>query len=435
MNCRVCKTEINEDEINNYDKTMCKKCKNEYNKNRLIKLSQNINHDEEKKCTKCNILKDIKDFRIGRNICKKCNNKAGNLNKSNNEKPNIVEKPIIKTKICSKCEIEKPVEDFYKQYGDIYKSECKICSIKYREEYVKTLKGYLVKLLAAAKSDAKKRFGNGRIDAGTFDITTDDLNDLWENQKGLCYYSKLPMNYDKNEWKISLERLNNEIGYVKDNICLVCLEFNGVCQWSHSKILEMMEILNKNIENNLVDFTYIKKINVVHKKVNKTIIEGINHYNCTKCDKIKPETEFIKTIWSGCKECIAIKNKNHTTTPYGHIQKILNSSRGSTKSRTDKNNDKRDNSHDITHDYLIELFNNQKGLCAYSKIPMQFGTYLENNWTVSIERKDPLKGYTKDNVCLICWEFNIFDKSLLYKNNDENIGWTKEKFLKFYNNI
>ena len=66
---------------------------------------------------------------------------------------------------------------------------------------------------------------------------------------------------------------------------------------------------------------------------------------------------------------------------------------------------------------------------------MQFGTYLENNWTVSIERKDPLKGYTKDNVCLICWEFNIFDKSLLYKNNDENIGWTKEKFLKFYNNI
>jgi hypothetical protein len=66
---------------------------------------------------------------------------------------------------------------------------------------------------------------------------------------------------------------------------------------------------------------------------------------------------------------------------------------------------------------------------------MQFGTYLENNWTASIERKDPLKGYTKDIVCLICWEFNIFDKSILYINNDENIGWSKEKFLKFYNNI
>lgn len=58
MNCSVCKTKINEDE----NKPMCKKCKNEYIKNRLIKLSQNINHDEEKKCTKCNILKDIKDF-------------------------------------------------------------------------------------------------------------------------------------------------------------------------------------------------------------------------------------------------------------------------------------------------------------------------------------------------------------------------------------
>lgn len=67
---------------------------------------------------------------------------------------------------------------------------------------------------------------------------------------------------------------------------------------------------------------------------------------------------------------------------------------------------------------------------------MQFGTYLENNWTASIERKDPLKGYTKDNVCLICVEFNTGDKSILYKNNDSgSCGWTKDKFKIFYNNI
>lgn len=79
------------------------------------------------------------------------------------------------------------------------------------------------------------------------------------------------------------------------------------------------------------------------KKIIKTIIDGIEHYNCTKCDKIKPITEFIKTIYSGCKECIAIKNKNHTKTQHGHIQKLLNSSINSTKIRTIKNNDKRDN--------------------------------------------------------------------------------------------
>lgn len=273
-------------------------------------------------------------------------------------------------KICSKCEIEKPINEFSIR-NDIqdggYRKACILCeNIRYFE-YRKTLKGFLGKLLKDARKDAKSRLNKGRIEAGIFDITYSDLEALWKNQKGLCYYSKLPMNYDKNEWKISLERLNNEIGYIKDNICLVCLEFNGVCQWSHSKILEMVEILNKNIENNLVDFTYIKKINVVHKKVNKTIIDGINHYNCTKCDKIKPETEFNKTINNGCKACISIKNKNHTTTPHGHIQKLLKSSKYNTKIRTNKNNDKRDNSHDITHDYLIELFNDQKGLCAYSK--------------------------------------------------------------------
>jgi hypothetical protein len=284
MTCRICKLKINEDQMNKYDKTMCKKCKIEYNiniNNKLIKLSQNINQDEEKKCNKCDILKTTKDFRIGRNICKKCNTKFGNLNRLNrlnklnlNDKLNIIEKPIIIIKICSNCKVEKSISDFYRQYENVYKSECKICSINFRKEYIKTLKGYLVKLLSAAKSDSQKRLTKGRIEAGIFDITTDDLNNLWENQKGLCYYSKLPMNYDKNEWKISLERLNNDIGYIKDNIVLCCLEFNGVCQWSQSKILEMVEILNKNIENNLVDFTYIKKINVVHKKVNKTIIEG-----------------------------------------------------------------------------------------------------------------------------------------------------------------
>lgn len=33
------------------------------------------------------------------------------------------------------------------------------------------------------------------------------------------------------------------------------------------------------------------------------------------------------------------------------------------------------------------------------------------------------------NVCLICKEFNTFDQSVVYKNNDSGCsGWTKEKF-------
>ncbi len=62
--CRVCQLEINNNEMNKYDKNMCKKCKNEYIKNRLIKLSQNANTYEEENYNKCNISKNIKDFRV-----------------------------------------------------------------------------------------------------------------------------------------------------------------------------------------------------------------------------------------------------------------------------------------------------------------------------------------------------------------------------------
>jgi hypothetical protein len=380
-------------------------------------------------------LKCGKDFRVGRNICKRCNIINDKLQRNEGDQLHANNTTIITTKICSKCKITKSVSDFYKQYENIYKSECKKCSIKYREDYIKTLNGYFVKLLAAAKGDAKKRTVKGRVDAGIFDITVDDLNDLWNNQKGLCYYSKLPMNYDKNEWKVSLERLNNKMGYTRDNICLVCLEFNGPCQWSHLKILEMMNILNKNIQNNSVDFTTKDQPIKHRKKIIRIVIDGLEHYKCTRCDQVKPVNDYNSKINNGCKDCISIKNKRHTATPHGHMQKLLNSAKGSTRTRNKKNNTRRDSSFDITFDYLTKLFNKQKGLCAYSGIPLQFGSYLDKNWTASLERKDPFKGYTIENVCLICWEFNIFDKSLLYKSNNENVGWTKEKFKLFYERI
>jgi hypothetical protein len=47
-----------------------------------------------------------------------------------------------------------------------------------------------------------------------------------------------------------------------------------------------------------------------------------------------------------------------------------------------------------------------------------------------LERKDIKLGYTKDNCCLICLEFNVGDWSILKNNYDErkgSSGWSKEK--------
>lgn len=89
----------------------------------------------------------------------------------------------------------------------------------------------------------------------------------------------------------------------------------------------------------------------------------------------------------------------------------------------------------IDYDFLVQLFNDQNGLCAYSGLPLQFGNMHEKSWTTSLERINPLRGYVKDNVCLICLEFNAVDHSVLKGDMSESTGWTKEKFQVFLESV
>jgi hypothetical protein len=51
---------------------------------------------------------------------------------------------------------------------------------------------------------------------------------MWDNQKGLCYYSNLPMqlNRDDNRLSVSIDRLDNKEGYVDGNVVLCCSAVN-----------------------------------------------------------------------------------------------------------------------------------------------------------------------------------------------------------------
>ena len=54
---------------------------------------------------------------------------------------------------------------------------------------------------------------------------------LYDKQEGLCRYSGLPMTFIKDGTgyhltNISIDRIDNSIGYTEDNVCLVCLAVN-----------------------------------------------------------------------------------------------------------------------------------------------------------------------------------------------------------------
>lgn len=70
---------------------------------------------------------------------------------------------------------------------------------------------------------------------------------------------------------------------------------------------------------------------------------------------------------------------------------------------------------DITTDFIQELFRNQNGKCAITKIPFTFNRTKHHStkgrkkdpFSPSLDRIDAGKGYTKNNVRLVCLVVNL----------------------------
>ncbi len=74
--------------------------------------------------------------------------------------------------------------------------------------------GWAQRLLITARSNSKKYQRTVLIDV-TY------LRDLWSTQNGRCYWSGVPMETVRNTpWVVSLDRLNNDEGYVPGNVVL-----------------------------------------------------------------------------------------------------------------------------------------------------------------------------------------------------------------------
>lgn len=73
-------------------------------------------------------------------------------------------------------------------------------------------------------------------------IQPQDIEQMFVQQNGLCFYSKYSMTYSatRRDWMMSIERLDNTIGYVLSNIVLICREFNTPKQWTREKFLTMI---------------------------------------------------------------------------------------------------------------------------------------------------------------------------------------------------
>ena len=212
---------------------------------------------EEKICSKCGQKKPFLEFpKHSEGVnglyswCKGCTNQKNKVNKEKKradrkekmkaENPgaainpskyaNSFKKafffPETNEKICSKCGQKKTIRKFYKhkETQDGFHSWCKDCCKLGNQKSIKkkysTFEGRIPTFLRSCSESAKKR-------GHECTITAEDLLMIWEEQKGKCKYSGIPMTTQPSKMNsVSVERVDSDNGYTKENTVLVCNHIN-----------------------------------------------------------------------------------------------------------------------------------------------------------------------------------------------------------------
>ena len=83
-----------------------------------------------------------------------------------------------------------------------------------------------------------------------FTITIQDIEQLWEKQQGLCYYTNQSMKLarDDNRYSVSIDRLDTNIGYVPGNVVLCCATVNIMKNdLSLTEFTELVDLLHSSL--------------------------------------------------------------------------------------------------------------------------------------------------------------------------------------------
>lgn len=174
----------------------------------------------------------------------------------------------MKTKICTCCKKRKNIEQFYKgndRYGLGYK--CKKCLKEYAKKSMKRIINYRKMYNIKNRNKIRKhdRFysltPNGiysHLKAGAkenkklFNISKEDFISWYNFQEQECHYCKRTIkdtNKDSNKKynRLSIDRIDNNKGYILNNIVLSCTRCNLIKSniFTYNQMFKIIEILKE----------------------------------------------------------------------------------------------------------------------------------------------------------------------------------------------
>jgi hypothetical protein len=139
-----------------------------------------------------------------------------------------------------------------KQFVELECCFCKQKFLKEKKEYSRRIKNGWLDFYCSASCFNKKtkadelspfrflkrrHFKSANQRKILFELTIEDVRDLWIKQNGKCAYTNLPMKLSLSAWdhyhnqemdptQVSIDRIDSNSGYIKGNVELVCLSVN-----------------------------------------------------------------------------------------------------------------------------------------------------------------------------------------------------------------
>lgn len=330
---------------------------------------------------------------------------------------------------CCDCRVEKTVADFYVTADGVVNSYCISCKNKRNASYKRTLRGNASVLVSSARRRAN-------LKGWACDLDVDFILNLILQQQGRCAYSgvEMEMLLPHSDWRMSLERLDNGVGYEPQNCVLIAAEFNtsgttskrmtldarsGSSKWSVEKVqrLSAERCLNVDLKG-LDQAIQAARFPKQHLALPQILSEpscrlerAPELVRCSHCEHWKPNVNFSlhRTRSSGfqayCKQCHSAYRLARRMTLRGHIQELLGSARSRHK------HGKWHGDFELDVETVLDMLWSQEGRCFYSDVPLKYAQ-INVDWQMSLERLNNHKTYTQDNTVLAALEFNTPDNSM-----------------------
>ena len=136
-----------------------------------------------------------------------------------------MEKKISSSKKCTDCKQKLPAEAFPAQ-----SKKCSTCRYTARRKAASaTPQNFLTRSFGQLKHARMKKEKSKK----GWEITLEDVLELWELQKGRCALTGLFMTFHKDgsgrrDLNVSIDRIDPDVEYLVTNIQLVCLRVNTI---------------------------------------------------------------------------------------------------------------------------------------------------------------------------------------------------------------